>query len=65
MKELLKKLTEAYGPSGNEDKVAELIKQEIAPFVDEVKLDKMGSLVAVKKGTGAKVMLAAHADEIG
>ncbi|MDQ1328962.1 MAG: hypothetical protein QG641_2248 [Candidatus Poribacteria bacterium] len=65
MKELLKKLTEAYGPSGNEDKVAELIKKEIEPFVDEVKLDKLGSLVAVKKGNGAKVMLAAHADEIG
>ena len=65
MKDLVKKLTEAYGPSGNESGVAELIKQEITPFVDEVKLDKLGSAIAIKKGPGAKVMLAAHADEIG
>ena len=65
MKDLIKKLTEEYGPSGSEDKVAESIKEEIAPFVDEVKIDKLGSLVATKKGDGARVMLAAHMDEIG
>lgn len=65
MKELIKKLTEEYGPSGYEEKVAAAIKEEIAPFVDEVKVDKLGSLVAIKKGDGAKVMLAAHMDEIG
>ena len=65
MKDMIKKLTEEYGPSGSENKVTEIIKKEIAPFVDEVKLDKMGSLVATKKGDGAKVMLAAHMDEIG
>lgn len=65
MKELTKKLTEEFGPSGCESEVAELIKQEISPFVDEAKLDKLGSLIAVKKGNGAKVMLAAHMDEIG
>ena len=65
MKELIKKLTEEYGPSGFEEKVVAAIKEEIAPFVDEVKVDKLGSLVAIKKGHGAKVMLAAHMDEIG
>ena len=65
MKDLTKKLTEEYGPSGSEDKVAEIIKEEIAPFVDEVRIDKLGSLVATKKGDGARVMLAAHMDEIG
>jgi putative aminopeptidase FrvX len=65
MKDLIKRLTEEYGPSGSEGKVNEMIKQEIAPYVDEVKFDKLGSLIAVKKGSGAKVMLAAHADEIG
>jgi len=65
MKELIKKLTEEYGPSGFEEKVVAAIKEEIAPFVDEVKVDKLGSLVAIKKGDGAKVMLAAHMDEIG
>ena len=67
MKELIKRLTEAYGPSGSEENVTALIKEEIAPYVDEVRLDKLGSLIAVKKGSssGAKVMLAAHTDEIG
>ena len=65
MKELIKKLTEEYGPSGFEEKVVAAIKEEIAPFVDEVKVDKLGSLMAIKKGDGAKVMLAAHMDEIG
>ncbi|MEK7396585.1 MAG: M42 family metallopeptidase [Candidatus Poribacteria bacterium] len=65
MKDLIKRLTEEYGPSGSEGKVNEMIKQEITPYVDEVKFDKLGSLIAVKKGSGAKVMLAAHADEIG
>ena len=65
MKDLVKRLTEAYGPSGSEDKIVEIIKGEITPFVDEVEVDKMGSLVATKKGAGARVMLAAHMDEIG
>ena len=65
MKDLIKKLTEEYGPSGSESKVVEIIEKEITPFVDEVKIDKMGSLVATKRGTGARAMLAAHMDEIG
>lgn len=65
MKELIKRLTEEYGPSGAEGKVANIIKEEITPFVDEVKIDKLGSVIARKKGLGVKVMLAAHIDEIG
>lgn len=65
MKNLIKRLTEVYGPSGFEEKVVAAIKDEIAPFVDEVEVDKLGSLVAAKKGDGARVMLAAHMDEIG
>jgi putative aminopeptidase FrvX len=65
VKDLIKRLTEEYGPSGSEDKVAEIIRAEITPYVDEVKIDEMGSLMAVRKGAGARVMLAAHMDEIG
>jgi len=65
MKDLVKRLTEEYGPSGSEDKVVEIIREEITPFVDEINIDKMGSLVATKKGHGARAMLAAHMDEIG
>ncbi len=63
--ELLKKLTSVTGASGNEKKVSELIKSEIKAYVDEISTDALGNLTAHKKGTGMKIMLAAHMDEIG
>ncbi|MCT4619504.1 MAG: M42 family metallopeptidase [Marinisporobacter sp.] len=63
--ELLKKLTEEYGPSGNEEKIRDLIQSEIKDYVDEIKIDKMGNLIAMKKGSGKRIMLASHMDEIG
>ncbi|NLX71655.1 MAG: M42 family metallopeptidase [Clostridiales bacterium] len=65
MKELLKKLTEAYGPSGNEEVIRDIIRDEIKDYVDEIRVDTLGNLIAVKKGNGVKVMLAAHMDQIG
>lgn len=67
MKDLIKKLTEAYGPSGNEGEVRELIRAEVEPLADEIRVDTLGNLIAIKRGngTGKKVMLAAHMDEIG
>ena len=67
MKELIKKLTEPYGPSGREEQIREMIRAEVESFADEIRVDTMGNLIALKKGTGQgkKVMLAAHMDEIG
>jgi len=67
MNELLKKLVEAYGPSGFEDQVRSMIREEIEPFVDEISVDAMGNLIAVKHGDGSgqKIIVAAHMDEIG
>lgn len=65
MKELLKKLSETYGPSGREEQIARAIREEIKSYVDEIYSDNMGNLYAVKKGNGAKIMVAAHMDEIG
>jgi len=67
MNELIKKLVEAYGPSGFEDQMRALILAEVKQHVDEVQVDSMGNLIALKKGDGAglKVMIAAHMDEIG
>ena len=71
MKELIKELTEAYGPSGNEDAVRETIKRHIAGHVSEMRVDALGNLIALKKGQPQsgieprKIMLAAHMDEIG
>lgn len=63
--ELLAKLSNAHGISGYESGVAKVIREEIAGYVDEISTDKMGNLVAVKKGDDFKIMLAAHMDEIG
>ena len=65
MFELIKKLSDAFGVSGNEEEIREVIINEIKDKVDEYKVDALGNLIAVKKGTGKKVMIAAHMDEIG
>lgn len=67
MNELIKKLVEAYGPSGFEDQMKDLIREEVADLADDISVDAMGNLIAHKKGDGSglKVMIAAHMDEIG
>ena len=65
IKTLLEKLSNAHGISGWEGSVQEIVKEEIAPYVDEVRLDKLGNLIAIKKGEKPSIMLEAHADEIG
>ncbi len=67
MNDLIKKLVELYGPSGFEDQVRELIQAEIAPYADEMRVDALGNLIALKRGTGGgkKVLISAHMDEIG
>ena len=63
---LLKKLTEACGAPGQEGEVRDLIRSEIEPYVDEIRTDALGNLIAVKNpsAAGPKVMLAAHMDEV-
>ena len=63
--DLLEKLISAFGVSGNEEKVRCLIEDEIKKYVDEVYVDKVGNLIARKKGKKPKIMLSAHMDEIG
>lgn len=64
--ELLKKLTGTFGPSGYEGKIAEVIMEEIKPYVDEIRQDRLGNVIALKKGNGkGKLMMAAHMDQIG
>lgn len=67
MSDLLKKLSNASGVSGFEDEVREIMINELKNHVDEIEIDNMGNLIAVKKGEkdGKKIMLAAHMDEIG
>jgi endoglucanase len=62
---LLQQFSDACGISGYEKDVCELLKKNIKPFVDEIRVDKLGNLIATKKGKGPRVMIAAHMDEIG
>ena len=68
MKQLIQKLTETYSPSGYESGICEVIRKEIKPFVNEIRVDALGNLVA-RKGSrsknGMRIMLAGHMDEIG
>lgn len=65
MEALIKKLAEAWGPSGFEHQVRDLIRAEVAPLADEVWVDPLGSLVCRLGDGPLKVMIAAHMDEIG
>ena len=62
---MLKELLSIYGPSGNERQVSEFIISEIEDYVDEISVNKLGSIIARKKGNGPKVMIAGHMDQIG
>ncbi len=70
MKNLIQKLVETVGPSGYEQAVREVVRAEIEGAADEVRVDAMGNLIALKKATGGgerptRVMLSGHMDEIG
>lgn len=68
MKQLIKKLTETFSPSGYEDAIREVILAEIESLAYEIRVDSLGNIIA-RKGSAAKngkrVMVAAHMDEIG
>lgn len=70
MKDLIQTLAEAWGPSGHEAAVREVVLRLIEGHVDDTRVDALGNLVvrkAAAEGAAAapKVMLAAHMDEIG
>ena len=65
--ELLEELTNAYGPSGFEGPVRDVMRRELGPLSDHVEVDGIGSLIARKNGTSdsPRIMIAAHMDEVG
>ena len=65
MNTLLEKLCLAQGPSGYEGGIREVIEEAVKPYVDETRTDALGNLIAVRKGEGPRVMLAAHMDQSG
>lgn len=63
---LLKEICEVAGAPGHEQRVREIVLREIKKLADDISIDNMGNVIAVKKGkTDQRVMVAAHMDEIG
>lgn len=61
----LDQLVSAFGPSGAEGGVSQVIEELARPFVDEIARDAMGNLICRKKGSGPRIMFSAHMDSIG
>lgn len=62
---LLEKLCKTYGPSGREKLIRNIIVEEIKDFIDDIKVDTIGNVIAHKAGNGKKIVLTAHMDQIG
>ena len=65
MMAVLCELTAAFGPSGAESGAAGVIEHIARQYCDETSRDTLGNLICRKKGSGPKVMFAAHMDSIG
>src|SRR5690625_1070996 len=63
--ELFKTLTELQGAPGNEHPIRSFMKEQIEPFSDEIVQDNLGGVFGVKNGSGPKVLVAGHMDEVG
>src|SRR5574340_81060 len=65
---LLERLSNAVAVSGDEGEVRRIVLEEIKGMADEVKVDALGNVLAVRHAAqkpGMRVMLAAHMDEVG
>jgi endoglucanase len=61
---ILKEYAEAFGPSGCEGDIRNVIKRRVEGLGD-AQVDRLGNLIVHKAGKGTRVMLAAHMDEVG
>jgi endoglucanase len=73
VKDFLQKLSQAHGVSGYEHAIRDLVIEEFRPLVDELSVDPLGNIIAIKRGTRnakdktpvRKVLIEGHMDEIG
>ena len=63
---MLQEMTDAHGVSGFEEEAINAMKKHLVG-ADEITYDKLGSLIARKKGSSdrPRIMMAGHIDEIG
>ncbi len=65
-REFLESLIEAPSPSGYEGPARQVFRDYVAPYVDEIRTDVHGNVIAVRNPNGRpRIMLAGHIDEIG
>jgi len=67
LRERVQQLAALWGPSGREQRVTDALRAMVTPFVDEVRSDRFGNLLAVRRGAagGRRVLLSAHMDTPG
>lgn len=68
LKELIIDLCGLAAPAGFEERAYSRVKELLSPYVDEIRSDAMGNLIAIKKcgkPDAKKLMFDAHMDEIG
>jgi putative aminopeptidase FrvX len=63
--QLMKQFTEAAGPPGAEGPVRKLFVENAKPFADKISYDGLGSVIAQQGGSGPRIMVDAHMDELG
>ena len=66
--QLLRELTEAVGVSGAEGPVRAIVRKQVEPHADSIRVDALGSLLVTRRGAGRarlRVMVSAHMDEVG
>jgi len=63
---LIRSLSNAYGPPGNEEEVRKILRNELEGYADDVRVDKLGNIFFSHHGEKGypRVMLAAHMDEV-
>ncbi|MGC9360983.1 MAG: M42 family metallopeptidase [Anaerolineae bacterium] len=70
---LLQRLSDAISLSGDEGAVRDILRDEVAPHCDDIRVDALGNLICHKSAKGdvapdawpRKVMVTAHMDEVG
>ena len=68
MKDLIARLADAYGPSGKEDRLRQIVRSELKGLGDYISEDALGNVHAVlkqKSQAGRKIMISAAMDEVG
>ncbi len=63
--QLLQRLADAPGPPGFEEPVRKIMVEQMTPLADKLSYDGLGSVIATQGGSGPRVMIDAHMDELG